>query len=93
MAVCGSLCSVMSAPSRRDEDLDAAVLLVAERLVHLRSLVELDPVGDDEGGVDLPLLDALEQVVGPAVDVGLPVRNVRPLFIMAPKGTLSTRPP
>src|SRR3954454_24021093 len=52
-------------------DLDAPVLLVAERLVHLRSLVERDPVRDDEGGVDLPLENAVQQIVGPAVNVGL----------------------
>src|SRR6478609_9933837 len=56
---------------RLQHDLDAPVLLVAERLVHLRPLVERDPVRDDEGGVDLPVEDAVQEVVGPAVDVGL----------------------
>src|SRR5690606_28434856 len=51
--------------------LDATVMLVAEGLVHLRPLLEADAVGDDEARVDLAFLDALEQVVGPAVDVGL----------------------
>ena len=46
-------------------------MLVAEGLVHLRSLFEADGVGDDEAGVDLAFLDALEQIVRPAVDVGL----------------------
>src|SRR3712207_8042864 len=37
-----------TAPLRPEHDLDAAVLLVAERLVHLRPPVERDGVGDDE---------------------------------------------
>src|SRR3954447_26616699 len=40
--------------SRLEHDLDAAVLLVAEHLVHLRSLIEAHRVRDDERGVDLP---------------------------------------
>ena len=42
-------------------------MLVTEGLVYLRSLFK----GDDEAGVDLAFLDALEQIVRPAVDVGL----------------------
>src|SRR5918993_2673594 len=53
------------------DDLDAAVLLVAEHLVHLGPLLELGGMGDHEGRVDLAFLDAAQQVVGPAVDVGL----------------------
>jgi hypothetical protein len=39
-------------------DFDAAVLLVAEHLVHFRSFFEPRRVGDDEGRVDLAFLDA-----------------------------------
>src|SRR3954469_1778758 len=34
-------------------DLDAAVLLVAEDLVHLRPLFEADGMGNDKGGIDV----------------------------------------
>src|ERR1700758_1721779 len=54
-----------------EHDLDAAVRLVAERLVHLGPVLERGLVRDHEGGVDLALLDAAQQVVGPAVDVRL----------------------
>src|SRR4051812_33701227 len=42
---------------RLQYDLDAAVLLVAEHLVHFGSLLEPDGMGDDEGGVDLAIFD------------------------------------
>src|SRR5690606_26157779 len=54
-----------------EHDFDAAVVLVTERLVHFRPLLEADAVGDDEGRIDLPFLNAFEQVIGPAIDVGL----------------------
>src|SRR3954471_4711913 len=57
--------------SRMEHDFDAAVLLVAERLVHRRPLLQPDPMGDDEGGVDLAFLDAVQEIVGPAIDMGL----------------------
>src|SRR4051794_7206403 len=59
-----------SAP-RLEYDLDAAVLLVAERLVHLGAPLQWDLVGDDEGGVDLTLLDPPQEVAGPSVHVRL----------------------
>jgi hypothetical protein len=37
---------------RFQDDLDAAVLLVAEHLVHLGPVIEADRVGDDEGRID-----------------------------------------
>src|SRR5436305_4987438 len=52
-------------------DFDAAVLLVAEHLVHLRALVEAHRVRNDKGGIDVAFLNVAEQLVGPAVDVGL----------------------
>ena len=48
------------ASSRRHDHLDAAVFLVTEGLVHLRTVLERNPMGDHEGWIDLPLLDALE---------------------------------
>ena len=54
-----------------ENDFDTAVMLVAEGLVYLRSLFKADGVGDDEAGVDLAFLNALEQIVRSVVDVGL----------------------
>src|SRR5690348_6173276 len=51
--------------SRLQHHLDAGILLVAEHAIHLRSLLQRDAVRDDEGGIDLPLLDPPHQVVGP----------------------------
>src|SRR5947209_107441 len=56
---------------RPQDDLDAAVLLVAEHLVHLRPVLERNGVGDDEGRIDLTFFDAAQEIVGPAVDVSL----------------------
>src|SRR3954451_24037765 len=63
---------MLTPSSRVQHDLDAAVLLVAERLVHRRPLLERNLVGDDEGRVDLSLLDPAQQVIAPAADVRLP---------------------
>ena len=41
-------------------DLDAAFLLVSEHLVGRGRIRELDVMGDDERGIDLAVLDALE---------------------------------
>src|ERR1051325_4588143 len=71
-----------------DRDLDAAVLLVPERLVHLGGVVDGDAVGDHEGGIDLALLDAVEQVVRPAVHVGLARAHGEPLLHEGPEGDL-----
>src|SRR4051812_11386285 len=60
-------------------DLDAAVLLVAERAIHLRSLRQWNGVSDDEGRVDLAVLDALDQFVCPAIDVSLSGADRQPL--------------
>src|SRR5919112_459631 len=67
------------APSRLENDLDAAVLLVTEHLVHLRTLLHRHRMRDDEGGVDLPFLDAAQEVVGPAVHVRLAHAEGEPL--------------
>src|SRR3954451_15585333 len=45
-----------------EDNLDAAVLLVAESLVELRPLFERSRVSDDEGGIDVAVLDALQQL-------------------------------
>src|SRR3954469_22344571 len=52
-------------------DFDAAVLLIAEHLVHLGALLKAHGVRDDEGGIDVSVLNVTQQLVGPAVDVGL----------------------
>src|SRR4051794_25985154 len=56
---------------RAHHDLDALVLLIAERLVHLRRVVEARAVRDEERRVDLPLLDALHQRAHVVVHVRL----------------------
>src|SRR4051812_32250159 len=52
---------------RLQHDLDAPVLFVAECLVHLRSFFERDPVRDDKRGIDLPLEDPAQEIVGPSI--------------------------
>src|SRR5690606_7715945 len=61
-----------SALAGLEHHFDAAVLFVPERLVHLGSLPQAHIVGDDERWVYLPFDDALRQIVGPAIHVGLP---------------------
>ena len=46
---------------RLEDDLDATVLLVAERLVKFRRIGECCTVGDQEGRVDVALFDVLQQ--------------------------------
>src|SRR4051812_27643083 len=74
--------------ARMGDDLDAAVFLVAERLVHARDLVERHAMGDDERRVDLVLLDAAQEVVRPAVHVGLAGAHGEPLVHQLPDGDL-----
>lgn len=57
--------------SRGDDDLDAAVLLVEEGLAVGGGVLDLDPVGDDPGRVDLAAFDPLQERGEVAVDVGL----------------------
>src|SRR6185312_12183295 len=52
-------------------DLDAAVLLVPEDVVHRRTVLERRGMGDHERGVDLAILDAAEEIVAPAMDMRL----------------------
>src|SRR5215213_2122161 len=72
------------ADSGLENDFDAAVLLVAEHLVHFRSLFEAHSVSDDKGGIDVAFLDVAEQFVGPAVDVGLSGPNTQSLVHQLP---------
>src|SRR4051812_11963429 len=61
-------------PGRRlglENDLDAVIFLVDERLVTVRRLVELQRVRNDEARVDLAFLDALEERLHVALHVGL----------------------
>src|SRR3954454_23115060 len=62
-----------------EDDFDAAVLLVAEQPVHFGAVGQRHPVGYDEAGVDLPVLDSVEQIVGPARNVGLAGAHRQPL--------------
>src|SRR5438128_8264958 len=52
---------------RLQHDLDAAVLFVAEHLVHLRPLLQAHAVRDDEGRIDVAVLNVAEQFVGPPI--------------------------
>src|SRR5688572_29805611 len=61
----------MASSVRFEHHLHATVLLVAERPVHLRAVLERRRMRDDERWVDLLLLDAAQEVVGPAIDVRL----------------------
>src|SRR5207245_2657298 len=58
-----------AAASRFHHALDAVVLLVLERLVKSRRVVEAAAVRDDEGRVDLAGADEVEQRPPVAVDV------------------------
>lgn len=62
-------------------DLDAAVFLVAEGLVGFRHFVERDPVRDDEGRIDLALLDFLEERFEVAMYVRLPHLHRQPFVL------------
>src|ERR1700754_596918 len=46
---------------------DAAVMLVPERLIEFRSLRQRRGMLDDEGRIDLTVLGAAQEVIGPAV--------------------------
>ena len=48
-----------------------AVLFVAKLSVHLRPVFEASPVGNDKGRIDLALLDAIEEIIGPTIDMRL----------------------
>ena len=46
---------------RLEHDLFTVVELVLEDLIAMRRLLQWQGVGDDEGGIDFPVLNALEQ--------------------------------
>jgi hypothetical protein len=52
-------------------DLQAVILLVDENVVSMRSIVELHVVCDDEAGIDLPALNALQQRTQITLDMAL----------------------
>src|SRR4051794_9756898 len=54
-----------------EHNLDAAILLVAERAVHFGTVGQRDLVRNDEARVDLAVFDPVEQIVGPARHVAL----------------------
>src|SRR5690348_185208 len=56
---------------RLEDDLQALLLLVLEDLVAVRRLVERQAVRDDEAGVDLAALDAVQQRPHVALHVAL----------------------
>src|SRR4051794_38840339 len=62
---------ISSRALRLQNDLDAAVLLVAEHFVHLGSVLERSGVGDDKGRIDLSFFNPPQEIIRPAVDVGL----------------------
>ena len=47
-------------PLRLEDNLDAAVFLVAECLVHTRTVFQWNRVGDHERWIDLTLLDSMQ---------------------------------
>src|SRR5581483_12412631 len=52
----------MTSSSHVDRDLDAAVALVAEGLVHGRRVLERDAMRDHERRIDLAVVDATQQI-------------------------------
>ena len=52
------------------------------------SLLERQPVADQEGGVDLAILDAAQQVMREALDVGLSRPDLQTLFQEGPEREL-----
>ena len=85
---------VLRSRSRLQHDLDAAVLLVAERLVGLGAAWSSGKlVGDHERRVDLAVLDLLQAACGDSAGTWVwPILKVSPLFIAAPMGILSRKP-
>src|SRR5215212_7330570 len=65
---------------RFQHDFDAAILFVAERLVHAGTVFEPLAVGYHKRRIDLAFLDATEEVVGPAIDVSLAGANCETLI-------------
>src|SRR4051794_12836140 len=57
--------------ARFHHDLDAGVVFVPEGAVHRRRIFQADAMRDDERGIDLAALDALEQPGHVLVHVGL----------------------
>src|SRR5438309_2811966 len=75
-----------------EHDLDAAVLLVAERAVHFGAVGQGHLVGDHERWIDLAVLDAMEQVVGPARHMALPLTEGQSLVHRHPPRDLVVEP-
>src|SRR5690606_33652695 len=73
---------------RLEDHLDAAVALVAKHRIGLRRLLQRQAMGDDDTGVYLALLDALQQRTQIAVDVGLPRLQRQPLVHQGTQGNL-----
>src|SRR3954470_12505135 len=79
-AVCGTrLCIIGSIHSRFQNYLDAAVLFVAECLVHLRPSFQGLRVRDDERGINLVFHHPVEQIVCPSIYMRLPCSDCKPL--------------
>src|SRR5215204_4772868 len=57
---------------RLEHDLFAVVMLVLEDVVAMRRLLQRQGVSDDEGRVDLPVLNPLQQRLHVALDMTLP---------------------
>src|SRR4051794_14545218 len=69
----------MLLPSRLEDDLDAVVLLVLERLVAVGCHVEAQAVRDDEARVDVTVLDVVVEGLQVALDVALARLQGQPL--------------
>src|SRR3954454_25113520 len=65
--------------------LDSNVMLVAERLVHLWTALKTDGVGDHDARIDLALLDPVQEIVGPAVHMPLPLPHGQALVHQRPE--------
>ena len=79
-------------PAGPQHDLDDAVFLVAELLVHLRRVFKAGRVGDNKAWVDLAGFDPLQKRSGIGLDMGLTGLDREPLVIAAPIGILSPMP-
>src|SRR5437588_265613 len=78
--LCSSVSAVVSICSvGHEDDLDAVVVLLLEGLVSLGGVVEFHPMGDDARRINVALLDALQERMQIAMDVGLSHLKGQPL--------------
>src|SRR5690606_6893771 len=75
-----------------EDHFDAAVLLVTKGLVHVRPLLQPNSMGDHKRRIDLTLQNSLQQIVGPAIDVGLSGADGEPFVHHRAKWNLIQQP-